>query len=1122
MKLKKILSLALAALMIAGAFSAAIPASAAKTGFSDVEDGRWSAPSVQYAVDNGYMKGVGGGKFDPEGSLTRAMVATVLWRREGEPKPTAPSGFSDVPANEWYADAVAWAKETGVVKGITEKTFEPDGKITREQLATMLFRFSSSAPVEVTRRADLSPFSDDEKVSDWAVEPLEWAAEAGLIKGTDGNRLAPGDGATREQFAAIIERYDNSFTLKYNEPVVRSQFREPDYPLVDDADFYVSTNGDDSADGSLAHPFRTWERARDAVRALDKTGRDGITVAFKAGDYGPLSVRLTAEDSGSADCPITYCKYGDGDVVFTGGFDVPESDFSVLSDEEKALFTAKAAEDIRRADISDRLAEYDPRTVMAMNDDGDLTLARFPNKYADGSDNLLEGSHENIDDTHIRIDNYLILKKLEKYRTTEGLLLYGYLTTGWYKDLLGTADYDPETHVFRIPRPEQARMGYLRRLPEFDSKAWSKVAVVNVSEELDAAGEFWIDPDAKVFYVYSPSGDYHFTGGSTMLTLEGTEYITLRGIDFKNCDERMIQAVDHPRGLTIEYCSFAGNAGDYMVNIEGFRSGVPLDVTVRGCDFSTSACAQLAIRGGSSDDPFNTGANVLVDNNYFTRSCLREGNRGSLEFSLPSAHITHNVFRRLDWKAISFGGSNMLADYNVFDEVCVNGDDVGAFQDWRDVTWSGNTVRYNLFMNIKGGTNGRYGLYLDGSSGTTAESNIFYNCPCPVMNNGLSKLNFTRNNVFISPDSAMSECVVHAEGHWLADRALATGDYSEILGDYAYQIWKAAFDYYDAHPAVKAKALEMWPEYFEITMDLDRIGEAESFLNSSVVCTGNISIKAGEEFGRNEDIDVRHSTFEDNTVYTPDENPLFVNPTAGDYRMKDGVGFPKIPYSKIGRYDPEAAGARFETGEKTFGSDSVEYAVRYPEGYDEAEKNPLLIFLHGSGTNGGGLENLFANVFFTDIETIDDFPFVVLALHLKDVNDNWTNHPKSVTTLIKEAVGWRGVDEKRVYLMGTSLGGEGTWFYAARTPELFAAAVPICGNGSLNDAKKLVDVPIWAHHGDLDDAMPYQNSVAMVDMINKAGGSAKLTTYYGEGHGIWSKVYSNPEVYEWLLSFRKG
>ena len=354
--MKKLLSYVLFIVMIAAAFSSVVPVSSADPAFGDVNGSMWSYDSIVYAVRSGYMQGVGGDRFDPEGSLTRAMVATVLWRREGSPAPKAASGFSDVPANEWYADPVAWAKEEGVVKGVTDTKFDPDGLITREQLATMLFRFSSRCLVSVPERADLSPFSDDGKVSDWATEPLEWAVEAGLVKGTDGNRLAPDAGATREQFAAIIERFDNTFTLKYNDPVLRSEYTEPDYPLVDDADFYVATDGDDSADGSIDHPFKTWDRAIGAVRELKTEKTEGdIKVAFFAGDYGPISVKLRSEDSGSESQRIVYCAYGDGDVVFNDGLDVTEDEFADLSEEEKTMFRPSAVGKIKKADLSGKL-----------------------------------------------------------------------------------------------------------------------------------------------------------------------------------------------------------------------------------------------------------------------------------------------------------------------------------------------------------------------------------------------------------------------------------------------------------------------------------------------------------------------------------------------------------------------------------------------------------------------------------------------------------------------------------------------------------------------------------------------------------------------------------------------
>ncbi|MBR3991509.1 MAG: S-layer homology domain-containing protein, partial [Clostridia bacterium] len=144
--MKKILAFILAALTVLS--SAAVPA-AADSAFTDVKETRWSYGAIVYALDKGYMDGTAPGIFSPAAPLTRAMVATVLWRRESAPAPAGDSGFSDVPAGKWYSKAVAWAKENGIVNGVTETEFKPNDNITREQLATMLFRFSDRAPVSV-------------------------------------------------------------------------------------------------------------------------------------------------------------------------------------------------------------------------------------------------------------------------------------------------------------------------------------------------------------------------------------------------------------------------------------------------------------------------------------------------------------------------------------------------------------------------------------------------------------------------------------------------------------------------------------------------------------------------------------------------------------------------------------------------------------------------------------------------------------------------------------------------------------------------------------------------------------------------------------------------------------
>ncbi len=177
--------------------------------YGDVKANRWSAGSIEYVSEKGYMQGVGGGLFNPEGSMTRAMVVTVLWRIEGKPD-AGSSSFSDVPAGEWYADPVAWAESTGVVSGVGGGKFDPDGEITREQLATILYRYCNFKKLDVTEKGDISGFKDKEKIDSWATGAVAWAVGIGLIKGVTATSVDPLGNATREQVAAILERFDKA------------------------------------------------------------------------------------------------------------------------------------------------------------------------------------------------------------------------------------------------------------------------------------------------------------------------------------------------------------------------------------------------------------------------------------------------------------------------------------------------------------------------------------------------------------------------------------------------------------------------------------------------------------------------------------------------------------------------------------------------------------------------------------------------------------------------------------------------------------------------------------------------------------------------------------------------
>ena len=180
--------------------------------YVDVSAKAWYYDAVQYATQNGLMNGVGGNRFDPNGEMTRAMLVTVLWRYAGEPK-EGENTFTDVPSGQWYTDAVAWAAENEIVNGVGNNRFAPNGKLTREQMAAILFRYANKNGIDTSKRGNLNSFPDASKVSAWAKDAVQWTVAEGIINGSDG-KLLPRGNATRAQVATILMRFIENFVKK--------------------------------------------------------------------------------------------------------------------------------------------------------------------------------------------------------------------------------------------------------------------------------------------------------------------------------------------------------------------------------------------------------------------------------------------------------------------------------------------------------------------------------------------------------------------------------------------------------------------------------------------------------------------------------------------------------------------------------------------------------------------------------------------------------------------------------------------------------------------------------------------------------------------------------------------
>ena len=193
-----------------GSSSASSTANAASGNrFSDVSTGSWYYDAVQYVYSAGLMSGTGSYVFSPDGATTRGMIVTILYRLEGSPA-CGSASFSDVSSGKYYAQAVAWAAENGIVSGYSASRFGPENAITREQLAAILYRYAAYKGYDVSDLASLTGYADNDLVAAYAKTSFAWAVQAGIISGTGANRLSPSAGATRAQVAAMLMRFCQS------------------------------------------------------------------------------------------------------------------------------------------------------------------------------------------------------------------------------------------------------------------------------------------------------------------------------------------------------------------------------------------------------------------------------------------------------------------------------------------------------------------------------------------------------------------------------------------------------------------------------------------------------------------------------------------------------------------------------------------------------------------------------------------------------------------------------------------------------------------------------------------------------------------------------------------------
>lgn len=175
--------------------------------FIDVKDNDYFNEAVNFVSSRGYMNGVSDTMFAPNTKINRGMIVTILWRMENMPIVEASHNFVDVKPNDYFAQAVAWAYGNGITKGKTDTLFDPNGTLTREELVTFIQRYAQYKNIDTNSNYDLSKYVDSNTISNFALTPMKWAVEKGIITGTSDTTISPKGSATRAQVAIIIMRY---------------------------------------------------------------------------------------------------------------------------------------------------------------------------------------------------------------------------------------------------------------------------------------------------------------------------------------------------------------------------------------------------------------------------------------------------------------------------------------------------------------------------------------------------------------------------------------------------------------------------------------------------------------------------------------------------------------------------------------------------------------------------------------------------------------------------------------------------------------------------------------------------------------------------------------------------
>ena len=656
------------------------------------------------------------------------------------------------------------------------------------------------------------------------------------------------------------------------------------------AEFHVAPTGDDAAAGTADAPFASLHRARDAVRALKTEAgtipEDGITVWLHDGDYIlQESVALNEEDGGAAWRPVRYRAAPDARPRLLGGAVLPASAFQPVHEPAaRARLDAAARDQVRVIDLAHLgiadLGEFPrqftaPPPVPELFFNGErMALARWPNDGWAEVERVVESgpapwrNHE----SDMPVGTFVYSgDRPSRWTSAPAVWLEGYWCFDWACETILMGKLDPRQREITLAEPHHYGLGSGNRAPR-------RFRAINLLEELDAPGEYYIDREQRALYFWPPSS---LDGSeillslleSPLVTVENADHLVFQGLTF-DVSRGTGMTVRGGQEVRIVGCTLR-NTGYEAIRVEGgYRHQIV------SCEIYDTGTDGIVLHGG--DCATLTPAHHEVVNNHLHHVSSRRPTAAyHIQVIGVGARVAHNELHDAPHQSILLHGNDHLIEYNEVYEIARHSDDCGAFYMGRNPAHQGNVIRYNYWRNIGSDfSHGSAAVYLDdGTVGQHIYGNVFYRASggsfgAVFIHGGHD--NLVEHNIFIES----SRAVGHAPWNESTWEEWVRGDLwqQRLLRDVDIMSPR----YTGRYPALRG--------FFELPGP-----PRQNHLR------GNLIYRCE---------DVQTGNWTDSNNWVTDEDPGFVDAAAEDFRLREAApvfdkieGFPPPPFEKMGRYD---------------------------------------------------------------------------------------------------------------------------------------------------------------------------------------------------------------------------